>query len=352
MISRALADARVRAPYYARALAAMTPVERPGLGTLAVDRSWRLYWDPEFCARITRAELAAVVLHEVEHLLRDHAGRRQGRSPRAWNVAADAEINDDLEGLPEGGVYPSTLGAAPDLSAEEYYSLVADDAADPQCGSGSGGDPVPGELDDESEAPGVAPGAEADRLRDAVAEDVRAAAARGDVPASARLWASARLIPVRRAPDWGARVRAHIGSRGDDWTWSRLPRRQPPRGILRPGRARQSRELAVVVDLSGSMAGHADAVASVLSSVRADVLWLYGHDCAATAAPATRARSWRDVLTLPGGGGTDLRPAIERAAREHQRVLVLTDGDTPWPSPMPAGVLALILGPDGTWEAR
>ena len=43
--------ARTRAaedrPYLASALWNLVPVERKGLGTMATDSSWRLYYDPE-----------------------------------------------------------------------------------------------------------------------------------------------------------------------------------------------------------------------------------------------------------------------------------------------------------------
>ncbi|MGI8792201.1 MAG: DUF2201 family putative metallopeptidase, partial [Acidimicrobiales bacterium] len=40
-------------PYLASALFAMTAVSSPGIGTVAVDGSWRLYVDPEVLAHET-----------------------------------------------------------------------------------------------------------------------------------------------------------------------------------------------------------------------------------------------------------------------------------------------------------
>ena len=78
------------------------------------------------------ATVAAVLLHEVGHLLRDHAGRAANlptpRHQLAWNLAGDAEINDDLitagVPLPEGCVTPAALGCPDgDLAETETREL-------------------------------------------------------------------------------------------------------------------------------------------------------------------------------------------------------------------------------------
>ena len=83
-------------PYLARALFAISTHPLPGLGTLAVDNRWRLAYDPDILDAWSVPEIAGVLYHEVLHLLRDHAGRSGTRQPDAWNLACDAEINDDL----------------------------------------------------------------------------------------------------------------------------------------------------------------------------------------------------------------------------------------------------------------
>ena len=79
-----------------------------------MDQWWRLYYDPAVVAAWPVEELAGVLYHEISHLLRDHAGRMKEFERAAANIAADAEINDDLiaEGirLPANPVTPEKIG--------------------------------------------------------------------------------------------------------------------------------------------------------------------------------------------------------------------------------------------------
>ena len=96
-------------PYLGAALWAAVPVERPGIGSLAMDRWWRLYYDPAVAA-LPVDGLAGVLYHAICHLLRSHPERLEGYENLVANLASDAEINDDLREekvlLPGGAVYP------------------------------------------------------------------------------------------------------------------------------------------------------------------------------------------------------------------------------------------------------
>jgi hypothetical protein len=146
----ALASARLIAattcPYLASALFAMTPVVQPNRGTFSIDRWWRVYVDPVAIEAWSIEEVAAVLLHEVAHVLRDHHGRagRKIIGPHTallWNLAADAEINDDLVGiglaLPDP-VLPGSVGLPDGLFAEDYYDRwPVDHTRSLDCGSGA-----------------------------------------------------------------------------------------------------------------------------------------------------------------------------------------------------------------------
>jgi len=146
------AAARLRAarsqPYLATALFAMVPVVRPGFGTFAVDRYWRVYLDMDQAREWGVAATAAVLVHEAHHLVRGHHERARrvgatGERHRDWNLAADAAINDDLvdDGLdlpdPRDRRFETERGTlrllvqAPTTFTADLNELRADDFAHP-----------------------------------------------------------------------------------------------------------------------------------------------------------------------------------------------------------------------------
>lgn len=125
-------------PYFAKILLAMTPHERIGLGTFAVDQRWRMYYDPAKCLLWTVDEIAAVWIHEAEHIMRNHASRFQeldgmNHDASTFNKAADAAINSDLRDTgvilpnPELRYYAEPTTENPTwrkgMSAEEMYFI-------------------------------------------------------------------------------------------------------------------------------------------------------------------------------------------------------------------------------------
>ena len=375
-----LAAGRARAaetmPYLATALFAMTPLPRPGIATMAVDRRWRLYWDPAFALSLTVTGCAAVWLHEVGHLLREHADRwtalaePAGQAPR-WNRAADAGINADLRAggveLPVAGAwYPERVpGGAEGMTAEQLYRLLpAHPDEGPDCGSGAAG---PERVWEEGEGAGdgSVDAGRAVLLREQVARAVREQAARGTVPAGWRRWADRTLDPQ---VDWREELRSVVrrtaatvaGLR--DSSYSRPSRRSSAvPGVVLPA-MRQPRPPAVrvVVDTSGSMdevmlarcLAEIGAICDRVARSRGSVEVIA---CDASAAQVQAVRS-AAAVTLVGGGGTDLRVGLEAAAQRRppaDLVVVLTDGQTPWPdapperSPRARYVAVLVAGAAG-----
>jgi predicted metal-dependent peptidase len=347
-LMRRLGDARIRAymraPYLAMAISRLRWAAAPGLGTVAVDATWRLYADPQAVDTWSLDELAGAVIHEVGHLLRAHHDRRRTVDAAIWNAAADLEINDDLLEagipLPSGALEPELLGFPGGLLAEEYVELlgpfgVADGIHD--CGSGAHGESRPWDLSDDGRGPGVG---DAEILRRHVAVAVSAA---GDAPAGIRRWANGVLEPTI---PWSRVLASHMGRLAaraaggvTDWRRDRPSRRQAPGGVLLPRPCARQPHIAVVIDTSGSMGDRelAAGLAEVAGAVRAvgTPITVIACDTSATVMRAvTRARDVR----LIGGGGTDMSNGLRSAADLRHLpdvVVVVTDGHTPWPAAPP-----------------
>jgi predicted metal-dependent peptidase len=136
----------MKRPYLAHILLRLVPVELPGLGTLAVDRYGRLYFDPAVVETWRVEGLAGVITHEADHLLRRRHERLAGYPQRAAWAGADAEINDDLlrerEELPGYPITSDMLGLPEGLAAEQYIALLLQRQQEQQegdSGSSEGG---------------------------------------------------------------------------------------------------------------------------------------------------------------------------------------------------------------------
>lgn len=152
--NKAVAQARLAAcrkqPAMTSAILSLVPVEKPGLGTFAVDQHWRMYFDPTYAATVTPDEAAGIIIHETMHLVLRHGSRAQQIAPPEhrgcggiWNIAADLAINSVIRAqgiaLPKDGVFPETFNLPENKSAESYYfSLLEQADAKKQQANGQG----------------------------------------------------------------------------------------------------------------------------------------------------------------------------------------------------------------------
>jgi predicted metal-dependent peptidase len=384
----------------------------PAYHTMAVTRDGVLLVDPVFLRECTAQQSGEVLVHELQHLLREHAMRSDCTpdvNREIWGIAADCEINQGLhlDRLPGDYCHPKKFNLPENLLAEEYYDRLVQQArqqakaggkgqgagggkkgqpagqgggqaqgkgvACGQCGSGSGGDPVDGEPEG---AQGAAGRSEADlaRIRTAVAAAVLDHVAQqgvGNVPAGLLRWAQQRLKPpvVR----WQDRLRRAIRSSVAmaagkvDYTRVRWSRRQSAmagiaqalgdRAPILPALCAPRPRVAFGVDTSGSM-GEAELVRAVsegegvIRALGVAVTFL-ACDCA-LADPPRQVRTVHELVRLlRGGGGTDFHPvmaAVERLRPRPDVFVFVTDGMGPVGDKPPTGVhvIWVLVGPHAT----
>ncbi|GAA3800366.1 VWA-like domain-containing protein [Streptomyces phyllanthi] len=352
--------ARVR-PYLATALFALHTVESRLVPTMAVDKYWRCYVSPAFVDRTPVEELAGVWVHEVSHLLRDHHGRSDrvarergltGPGERLrMNIAADCEINDDVfgQGLlrPRGAVRPSSLKLPEGELMEDYlrqFRLGPRTQSMSWLDCGSGADGLDREWDMGPDGAHGLSAQERDAVRFRVAQGITARP--GDTPKGWRRWAEEVFhppLPWRQLLGAAVRSAASGSGAGEDYTYGRPSRRSAALpGAVLPSLRRRPPRVSVVIDTSGSVS---DAelgsalleVAAISRAVggRRDLVTVVPCDAAARIAhPLCRAEG----IPLVGGGGTNLRTGFAKALATRPRpdvIVVLTDGQTPWPGTRP-----------------
>jgi predicted metal-dependent peptidase len=398
--SRALQAARVRASYqrayFGPALFALVPVKTDLIASMAVDTQWRLYYNESWVATHSVEENAAVLIHEVSHLLRDHEQRRTAASataPALWNTAADCEINDDLlaEGLPlpDDPPHPEKLGLEIGQTAENYYEALARPPspsasarpADPggatargatssempkglarDCGSGAHGERRPWELPDEvasSGNPGVDPVKAELVKRDVAKRILDTSGYSGDVPLGWRRWAHTVLAPK---VDYMATIR-HAVRRAlrestigrYDRTYRRPYRRQGCYGdFIMPSYYQPRPRPGFLIDTSSSMQDTqlARAVAELGGLTRQ---LGYGTEvvvaCCDVVVHDVRKVFNAAQVQLYGGGGTDISAGLrwftERRGGAIDLLVMVTDCHTPWPEQVPPFPVITIRVGDG-----
>ncbi|WP_165356989.1 DUF2201 family putative metallopeptidase [Nocardioides zhouii] len=377
-------------PYLATALYALIPVPSPEVKRMTVDESWRLYINPVWLTEATVPEVGQDLAHLVWHLLCDHASRARDmrvdvQTSTHWEQGTDATIAETLAAdllTPQGCSSASELGLPPGLSAEEYYAILSrlppseggsTGTMSPHEGCGSGADGLPRSHELPPDADAGVDRHDAQEIRRTVAIDYSEhAGRRGDTPGEAWRWTQTILEPkiawepllaqsVRRAVGWAA-------GRGD-YTYSRPSRRASSvRGIVLPGMRRPVPRVSMIIDTSASVddgllgraLGEVDGALLSLGVAGSDVSV---YSCDAAVHTVQRVRRARDAR-LGGGGGTDLRAGFVAVDRQRPRpdvVVVLTDGDTPWPHQPPpscAVIIALLgrhrsdLPPTPAWAVR
>ncbi|MEO3806835.1 VWA-like domain-containing protein [Nonomuraea sp. B1E8] len=391
-----------QAPYLASAVFALNPVilepahdedtgvpvADPDFRAFPADTRWNLYVEPGTALATPVEEVGWWMLHQVGHLVRGHAARSPVRpdaghelshaagvvrdeEAHRWNQAADAEINDDLEAEnlrgPAGVVSPVELGLPANCTAEEYVPMLdvlvqamgrggralteaidCGSAVDGQertyedSGSGDGLTQLDRELLERTIAAGIQ-----DRI-----------SARSEVPSGWRRWAEERLRP---SANWRARLGAMI-RRGlstvagqVDFSYRRPSRRAGAyTDIVPPSMVHAVPDTVLVIDSSGSVSDDVlnrllAEVTGIIDSVAGPHRRLRAFCCDVHPHPVQVVRRASEI-ELVGGGGTDMRAGIAAAMALRPRpglVIVLTDGETPWPEQRPAAHVVVCLIGDG-----
>jgi len=361
----------------------LVPVEAAWCATIATDAR-AFYFNPGYIAGLDLAQTQFVLAHEAMHCALAHFARRNHRTRRRWDIAADYAVNqllidDGLKPPPGALVNPEFRG----LSAEEIYPLIPPDpegeTLDRHLFDAPG---APGSAHPGAAAPGRDTGGEDERGGDGQGQDdnwddagneKRRRPRRTSLPTLnvaerdelARRWQSRMAAAAQQARQAGRigeswlrtidgllqprlpwrqlLARYMMAAARDDYSFQRRSRREGD--ALLPRLASGEIDLHVALDTSGSIADgeiaeFAAEVDALKGQIRARVT-LHACDERLDARGPWTYQSW-EPLVLPqriaGGGGTSFVPVFEWIAARHLKpdlVLYFTDAAGKFPPRAP-----------------
>lgn len=357
----ARAELAKQRPYFATVLYSLRFIEWRKEPTLAVDDKGNLFWHKDIVWN--RAELLTVLYHEISHLLRNHAERARRKHaalkfatgtsspfyPELWNAASDCEINEDLqsEGLKFPTDRPPLLPSQFNLPtlkvAEVYYDLLMTQGALPRessCGSCAHGQH---DKKEQEASGGEGPLINIDDVRRKAAKDILSLPGNSPITRGWIEWAKTYYID----PKIWRSVLSHAIKRSvtfttgyQDYTYQRPSRREHDEFIL-PAMRRPLPHIAVCLDISGSMRGEPSRVSlAALDSIFQHV-GIAGLSLLCTNTEVVKKVDRLRTLSgvhIPFGGGTSMEAGIAFAKRMRPApttLVILTDGETNWPSEKP-----------------
>lgn len=375
-----------------------------GMKTFGVDKKFTWYYTAE--VPWPTEEQVTILFHEINHLIRNHAGRCGDRDQMMWNIAGDREINDwfppkmDVPGTQDknaGNMIGSSKYGMQDLDmadgelAEFYYDRLdrhevhaREDATAMHPGTGKcathkgcdGKDTEPvldktgkatqkgvihvpvcggsaGNGDDEGEEGQGVGEIEAEAVRQSVAEKVlkESEMGRGNLPGGLVEWADKYMnpkVPWQKLLRTITRRASTIIAGDTKQTFTKPPRRSPP-GIILPKKIATKTVCALYIDSSGSMSDEeiGQCVAEVKAALRTNLADLSVNFIDTEVYETIKAGNGSfKVPSKLKRGGTNMVKCWEHADKLRPRpnlVIVMTDGITPWPEDQPRDIRSIIL---------
>jgi predicted metal-dependent peptidase len=329
LLERPIYDLLQSEPFFANfLLGSKLKLDAPGVPTAGVciqKGQITFVLNSEFIGKLTRQEQAAVLKHEVFHVLLDHCGARgAGINRTAKNYAMDCAINQHIQNLPVPSIGLTQLQelTGKHLAANEcweYYYEAIKDTAEKQKGPGEpnheymeGGEE--GEAGEPSELEMALNKAS---VRDAANKAMTAAA--GKVPSGLES-VLASLNKTAQLP-WKQILRNFVAKARDFRT--KPTRLKPHRRfeLDQPGKKKLKKlVLGVCTDSSGSVSDESYAafmqeIATIAKSTT--ITYLVHADCVVQKVDVIKGgKAKPEVLSKRhGNGGTAYSPAIEHCKK-------------------------------------
>ncbi len=357
-------NAKSKRPYFLSELTSITPIMCEDVPLATIDQYWRIYLNTRFFNDLEFSEQSGILLKNMYHLMRLHF-LRGNRIPVTrdnliyWIVACDLEVNlrvieAELK-LPKWAIYPKDLGLEDNLLAEDYFRLIKDldlkESIDglpglglPGCGCvGSGITGVPSPWEIPPNTVGIPDVNDSERIQKGISGMQKDS---DSICRGTQALLDELIVELTEGPKipWHQilsnlvrRSIADFTRGGSKRTFRRPSRRAAFSPVILPRLVTSKNSVGVVLDTSGSMQGR--LISQAYGLVK-DLCLATGNRtrvvcCDAEPTQAQEAFAGGSFnLKLYGGGGTDMRIGINSFNDEPNppdTVIVITDGDTPWP---------------------
>ena len=319
----------------------------PELTTAATDgRS--IYFCRKFFENLTNKQVEFVLAHEILHAVFDHMGRREGRDPKIFNIAADYCVNGQLvrdrigdHNLSDIKIYHDTKYYG--WSAEQVYDEIKEKMTEQQL------DAIGQMLDDHIDWSGDKDGNSPDgqpqyskeemkAIRDEMREAVLAAAqsaGAGNVPAGV-----ARMIKELTEPkmNWREILRQQIQSTiKNDYSFMRPNRKGWHMNAILPGtQFQETIDICISIDMSGSIGSEQATdflteIKGIMDEYKDFKIKLWTFDTRVYGEEDYDAYNMDDFTSYKpkGGGGTDFDVNYEYMKENDinpKKFIMFTDG--------------------------
>jgi len=339
---------------------------------------YEMFINPLLFGLYSTDEQIAILKHEMLHIINLHIVRQKDRDHKKWNYGTDLSINQLIPNIPEDGLQPEKFDFAKNLNAEQYYDMIPTnyESEEPQegnedgegggsCSAQGSGDGEPQDGDGSGNGDGSDVIDDEKKLKDLISQALNAAQegmigdhgkwqnSEGDEQAAKEITrqmcetatnksrgmtpgeveGAIQLLKMQEQINWKKELRRIVGNRKafSKLTIKKNDRRFPGRKDLRGKTKDHTKDIVVILDVSGSMS---------------DEEVLYGlNEIKAIAEKARAGVTIIQVDTEPkivedfdpkaktfnrrGYGGTYMTPGIEMIKEQKLKcdcILCITDG--------------------------
>lgn len=351
LIRKARVDIMLNDPFFGSLLMCAPIQASTSIPTAATDMS-SIFYNPEFIEKLEPHHVRFVLAHEVLHKAMAHGLRRGSRNAKLWNIACDYAINAILHEAKfkvlEGALIATRFFKK---SAEQIYEILFQESQGNQRGSGD--EPNEDVLGSDLQEPSLDPEERAvleREIKQQVAQAATTARMAGELTGGLERLVSSVLEPQVPWSDVLREYMTRIAHDNESWSHRNrriqhafLPARRNP--VMGP--------IVIIGDTSGSITQAefnrvAAEIQSVSDQLRPESIRVVWADATVSSEQVFECNEPLD-LKPTGGGGTDMRVPLKHVEQyEPQVVVLITDGETPWPTDQPNYPLIVCCTTDKT----